>query len=73
MDAGDAIGEADYGSFSPRFRDCLEILDPLFDQLADFGWIQLGGHGCSSNQSVLVIRDMLAGQAGGELLQVSLQ
>src|SRR5690606_31979851 len=37
VNAHDAVGHADDGADVPRFRGRFEILDALFDQLADFG------------------------------------
>ena len=36
VDANDTVGYRDYGADITRFRGCFEVLDTLFNQLADF-------------------------------------
>ncbi len=45
VDPRDAVVQADDRAFGARLGRAFEFLDPLFNQVADFRWIQLGRHG----------------------------
>ena len=41
VNPGDTVGKTDNGSLRTRLRDGLKILDAAFDQLANFGGVEL--------------------------------